>query len=1447
MISEIEIRLRADIARLQQDMDNARRTVGTGLDRINSAVTKTVGLLGGLAVGAGAVSFAKFIKGSIDAADALNDLSDRTGVAIEDLAGLDYAARLSGTSLEGVAGAVNKLSMNIGKDTAKFRELGVTAEEPVEALKQLADIFKTIQDPQQRAAFGAAALGKSWAEAAPLLVQGADGIDKLMNRGKQLSGVTADVARDAGLFNDKLDELGFAVQGVGIRLAADLLPLLNELTSDLNATGHAASGAADEFNPLTETLRALVVIGGNVVFTFKAVGTEIGVLVAQGVQLNSMALDFMALDFEGAAGGLRKVFSIGDAAKEDAAKAREAFDDWQSRMLQAGKVAKQAQQDADVTGFMKSVDDAIASGAKAAQVAAFTHSEEVAAARKKAADETQKAAEKEANAYRDTIAAIKEKITAEEMEMAAAAPLLESQKTRIKLDQDLRSGKLVLTKAHEAEVRATLDSLEAQEKYKKAVQNTTEALAALKAERDADFQAAVKEAEKAEEAVRNFGLSAQAIEKLTLARLEDRLAQRSALELGEEEVDQLEKLIKIRKRVVAAGGQMEVLEKQKKATDEATKAQKEMWESIDKTAHDTFVSILDGNKDFAQRLKETLKNTFFDWLYQMTVKKWILNIQTSTGSGGGSLSDIVGAISGGGATGGSSSGLGSVMNLLSLGKTIYQGFSAGAAASMGTWVTNFGELFGSEAIQAFGAGMVGGASGAGTASAASGFGGTGAAGAGASFAKAIPIIGWIIAGMQAANGFMKQGFTPGRDLNAIGKVVGAPTNFEYSSMRKLGVGSSLANIISGAAITTKLFGRAAPRVESQGIEGVFSESGFSGQAFANILEKGGLFRSNKRYTRTGALGTEQDKFLDDAFTGMLASARGFASMMGLETNAIEGYTRTLKVTLTNDDAANKKLIENIFGQIGDDLSNRLVPNLAELALQGERASTTIARVASNYVNLDAILTSIGTTFGAVGLGSLAARERLINLSGGLEKLTANATGFAQNYLSEAERIAPVADAVGKALADMGLAWVDTREEFKQVVQATDKTTEAGAKQFAGLMDLQEAFAAVYPAMKDAAAILEQRAALEKELREINMSQAEKERAAIDESNLALYDAIQARKAEKQAIEDNAAAQKEAVKLMREGLSNAITNSLNLLDQAVAAQKETGKNALDELVGAIGTQMDKTNAKIQDMQKLASALGSFSPAGQTVAQQGAASRVAGSQIAAALAIARASGVLPSADSLQFALSALQRDDGSQFATSQEFQRSQLRAANDINALSKLTAGQMTVEEHTLEVLQQQRDAAEAAYAAQIKTLDELLATAHEQASAAQEGRDALTAIPPALMTIPGALNGLQVSIAAMLNMAGPKNQPQPGTPEYTAAILVSAATIYAQQQQQGTMPQGTSELLAELQLLNAKIAAMQASMAQTAANTSASANSGQQLASQFDQVTAGGNALLTQPA
>ncbi|MEG1054894.1 MAG: hypothetical protein RSF79_22985, partial [Janthinobacterium sp.] len=157
-------------------------------------------------------------------------------------------------------------------------------------------------------------------------------------------------------------------------------------------------------------------------------------------------------------------------------------------------------------------------------------------------------------------------------------------------------------------------------------------------------------------------------------------------------------------------------------------ANRKMWESIDTTAHDTFVSIFDSGKSAFDRLRDTLKNGLLDLLYQMTIKKWILNIGASVSTG---VSGLAAAGEAGGASVGGGSALSGAAGMIQSAKTAYtiasQGFS-GVAAGIGGSIATLGNLFGSSAVSAFGTGMSLTAAQAGTAAAA--YGSAGMAGTG---------------------------------------------------------------------------------------------------------------------------------------------------------------------------------------------------------------------------------------------------------------------------------------------------------------------------------------------------------------------------------------------------------------------------------------------------------------------------------------------------------------------------------------------------------------------------------------------------------------------------------------------------------------------------------------------------------------------------------------------
>jgi hypothetical protein len=144
-VAQLTIEMAANVARLQKDMAQAQRSVEATMGRIQKSADSAMRALGAIGIGLSVGAFANWIKGAIDAIDRLNDISAATGITVTKLAGLDYAAKLSGTSLDSVTQASNKLQLSLTTNNAQLAKVGVTAQDPVEALIQLADAYRLIK------------------------------------------------------------------------------------------------------------------------------------------------------------------------------------------------------------------------------------------------------------------------------------------------------------------------------------------------------------------------------------------------------------------------------------------------------------------------------------------------------------------------------------------------------------------------------------------------------------------------------------------------------------------------------------------------------------------------------------------------------------------------------------------------------------------------------------------------------------------------------------------------------------------------------------------------------------------------------------------------------------------------------------------------------------------------------------------------------------------------------------------------------------------------------------------------------------------------------------------------------------------------------------------------------------------------------------------------------
>lgn len=255
----ITIDLNAKIANFETEL---KRATGS-LDRFEkkgtqaAAVFKSAmgGLVGAVSVGA----IAAFAKSSIDAADALNDMSQRTGVAVKTLAEYKLAATLADTSLDDLAKGIQKLTLSQGQaeqggkaQAEALQRLGISAKDPKIAFEQLADAVANSTNPTRLAADLNAVLGRSYVNLLPLLQGGAQGLRDSADASASFAEAMVKLAPEAAKLNDQLDLLKMNAAGASGELLAKLVPALNEVFERIGLVKDLL-GAGGLFNTLIVT------------------------------------------------------------------------------------------------------------------------------------------------------------------------------------------------------------------------------------------------------------------------------------------------------------------------------------------------------------------------------------------------------------------------------------------------------------------------------------------------------------------------------------------------------------------------------------------------------------------------------------------------------------------------------------------------------------------------------------------------------------------------------------------------------------------------------------------------------------------------------------------------------------------------------------------------------------------------------------------------------------------------------------------------------------------------------------------------------------------------------------------------------------------------------------------------------------------------------------------
>lgn len=210
----------------------------------------------------------------VERGGAIDDLSQKIGVARETLSSFELAAKVSGVSLEGLGGSFKFLSKNLAEAASGnkelgslFKQMGVDVQAGLKdsetAMLRIADVMASMPDSAQKTALSIALLGKSGAESLPFLNQGAEGIQRMKEASDALGASMSDAGvRMADAFGDNLDVIKTAVVGVQTQFTEGMLPALVELSE----------GAVD-------ALSGLGIANGEI----KQLGASVGEFIQQSV------------------------------------------------------------------------------------------------------------------------------------------------------------------------------------------------------------------------------------------------------------------------------------------------------------------------------------------------------------------------------------------------------------------------------------------------------------------------------------------------------------------------------------------------------------------------------------------------------------------------------------------------------------------------------------------------------------------------------------------------------------------------------------------------------------------------------------------------------------------------------------------------------------------------------------------------------------------------------------------------------------------------------------------------------------------------------------------------------------------------------------------------------------------------------------------------------------
>ena len=756
---------------------------------------------------------------------------------------------------------------------------------------------------------------------------------------------------------------------------------------------------------------------------------------------------------------------------------------------------------------------------------------------------------------------------------------------------------------------------------------------------------------------------------------------------------------------------------------------------------------------------------------------------------------------------------------------------AGGLAGSGSSVA-FGTALAGDSIGGLIAGTEAGLSGAAAAEAASA-GSAGASGASASGPFAILGLATIIGNKLLSNNneLAGQNSEDLRDLNSTFKsfktlfegdvfgsslnLIGAASAFDpgvqgSKLLQKIpGVGGFLGGTLDAlipdvGAFITKLFGRGPLKVKETNLIGQVNSEGFEGVTSTKLKAKGGVFASNKveriiidadSLELADGVSSKFDGFadnlrpsiellnftLDGAISLMNDSLSETSRLLGL--GSTDGFSTNINIASAKGEFFTEEQITAELLRIETEFVRHVVPGIDSLVKKGETVVTAFARVGAEFDLLTSLGSALGNsreaTQGFLREVDILHRSSFIDAAGGAEVLGQKIGFFADNFLTDAERLQPGIEGVSKSLTDLGLSSDLTKDEFSNLVRSFGQVNGISADLLTSLLELQSGFVAVRDASDQ---ITQAERARNDNLIDIFATDAEKTgilKNKIEEGLVGLglaadttFDQLNAFARAEYSVSDGAsvaldklgllaplflqlseagglseadiAASKENASSLSKSVTDSIfqqaedarkraiseaqsqvDSSFSLLRRSISAQRDALRAQFDQDLKIVAERIGGVSDSVRDLSQLADVLrdstARFNPISVNEAR---------GQIGSAIGSVSRGGSFD-VERIKEAISTLENQSTSGFTTSLDFAKEQIKSSALIERLRDVTGGQLTLEQRTLSALESQKERLSKGFDDEIVALDSILSNAQSQLNTLNGIRDGITSTTNAL--------------------------------------------------------------------------------------------------------------------